>query len=57
MTKRLAISQRLARTLLQAAQAEKGIVEVQIGETVYRFIPECYSVNRKPADKDMEIRL
>jgi hypothetical protein len=41
MSRALALSQRQARTLLRAAEAERGIVEVKIGDTVIRLIPEC----------------
>ena len=50
MTRALAISQRQAQTLLRAAEAERGIVEVKIGSTVFRLIPECHAQNDKPID-------
>ncbi|WP_188130499.1 hypothetical protein [Neomesorhizobium albiziae] len=34
MTRHLAITQRQARTLLRAAEAERGIVEVKIGAAI-----------------------
>lgn len=43
MTRSLAISQRQARTLIRAAEAEKAIVEVQVGNTTYRLIPKCHA--------------
>ena len=39
MTRSLAISKRQAQTLLRAAEAEKAIVEVKVGDTVFRLIP------------------
>lgn len=43
MTRSLAISQRQAQTLIRAAEAEKAIVEVQVGNTTYRLIPKCHA--------------
>lgn len=57
MSRQLAISKRQAQTLLRAAEAERGIVEVKIGEQVFRLIPECYAQDRKPIDDDEDIRL
>jgi hypothetical protein len=39
MTKALAISQRQAQVLLRAAEAERGVVEIKIGNTFVRLIP------------------
>jgi hypothetical protein len=52
VSKPLAITERQARTLLRAADKERGIVEVKIGDTVVRLIPESqaqetYKVDRK----------
>jgi hypothetical protein len=57
VTRHLAITQRQARTLLRAAEAERGIVEVKIGETVIRLIPECHAQPEQPVDKEEEIDL
>ena len=40
-SRQLAITQRQAQTLLRAAEQEKGIVEVETGDLVYRLIPKC----------------
>lgn len=56
MTRALAISKRQAQTLLKAAEAERGIVEVKIGDAVFRLIPECHAQKERPIDEDMEIR-
>jgi hypothetical protein len=40
VTKPLAISQRQVQSLIRAAAAERAIVEVKIGDTVVRLIPE-----------------
>lgn len=54
MTRALALSQRQARTLLRAAEAERGIVEVKVGETVFRLIPECLAQAERPIDASPE---
>ncbi len=51
MTKPLAISQRQTQTLLRAAEAEKAIVEVKVGDTVFRLIPACLAQVEKPVDR------
>jgi hypothetical protein len=53
MTRALALSQRQARTLLRAAEAERGIVEVKIGDTVFRLIPAVLAQAPKPIDADV----
>lgn len=50
MTRALAISQRQAQTLLRAAEAEKAIVEVKVGDTVFRLIPASLAQAEKPVD-------
>lgn len=57
MSKALALSQRQARTLLRAAEAERGIVEVKIGDTVFRLIPESLAQPAKPVDEEKDFRL
>lgn len=51
MSRQLAISQRQAQTLFRAAEAEGGIVEVKIGETVFRLIPAVLAQKEKPVDE------
>lgn len=51
MSRPLALSQRQARTLLRAAEAERGIVEVKVGETIIRLIPESLAQPKKPIDE------
>lgn len=52
MSRALAISKRQAQTLLRAAEAERGIVEVKIGDTVFRLIPASLAqVEAKVDDK------
>lgn len=56
MTRRaLPLTQRQAQTLLRAAEAEGGIVEVKIGTTVIRLIPA--SLVPKKVDEDEDIPL
>lgn len=50
MTRALAISQRQAQTLLRAAEAEKAIVEVKVGETTFRLIPASLAQASRPID-------
>jgi hypothetical protein len=44
------MSQRQAQTLLRAAEAERGIVEVKVGDAVFRLIPECFAQEKQPVD-------
>ena len=46
----LAISKRQAQTLLRAAEAERGIVEVKVGDTVFRLIPASLAQLRRRID-------
>jgi hypothetical protein len=50
MGRALAINKRQAQTLFKAAEAERGIVEVKIGDTVFRLIPECHAQADKLID-------
>lgn len=57
MSRALALTERQARTLLRAADKERGIVEVKIGDTIVRLIPanqaqESEKIDRK---RDFEI--
>ncbi len=56
MTRALALSQRQARSLLRAAEAEHGIVEVKIGSTVFRLIPASLAQAEKRVDEDEDLR-
>ncbi|ETA72297.1 MULTISPECIES: hypothetical protein [Mesorhizobium] len=53
MTRALALSQRQAQTLLRAAEAERGIVEVKIGSAVFRLIPASIAQAPKAVDDDV----
>ncbi|PBC23511.1 hypothetical protein CK226_10325 [Mesorhizobium sp. WSM4311] len=53
MTRALALSQRQAQTLLRAAEAERGIVEVKIGSAVFRLIPASLAQAPKLVDDDV----
>jgi hypothetical protein len=57
VTRHLAITQRQARTLLRAAEAERGIVEVKIGEAVIRLITECHAQPARAVDKEEQVNL
>lgn len=51
MSRALPITQREAQALLRAAEAEKGIVEVKIGDKVVRLIPASLAHFDKSMDK------
>jgi len=51
MSRALAISQRQAQTLLRAAEAERAIIEVKVGEVVYRLIPAIHAQAMKPIER------
>ncbi|AZO48091.1 MAG: hypothetical protein EOQ44_25080 [Mesorhizobium sp.] len=53
MTRSLAISQRQVQSLIRAAEAEKAIVEVKVGNAIYRLIPKSRADESKDAlDED-----
>ena len=56
MTRQLALSQRQARTLLRAAEAERGIIEVKVGDKVFRLIPESLAQAEKRVDEEEDLR-
>lgn len=49
MSRALAISQRQVQSLIRAADAEKAIVEVKVGNAVYRLIPKSLAGEVSPA--------
>lgn len=57
MTRALQLPERQARALLRAADKERGIVEVKIGETVVRLIPACLAQGTPAVDAEEDIRL
>ena len=57
MSKALPITQRQAKALLRAAEAEKAIIEVKVGETVFRLIPAVLAQDERPIAKRREIDL
>lgn len=57
MTRALPVTQRQAQALLRAAEAEKAIVEVKVGETVFRLIPAVLAQGEQPIAKKREIDL
>ena len=47
----LAITQRQARSLMRAAEAERGIIEMVLEGVTIRLIPKCHSESlSKPLD-------
>lgn len=57
MSKPLPITQRQAQSLLRAAEAEKGIVEVKVGDTVVRLIPASLAQLERRVDVPEDFRL
>jgi hypothetical protein len=57
MTRALPLTQREARTLLRAAEAEGGVVEVKIGDKVIRLVPKSLARSEAPGDAEEDIRL
>ena len=57
MARALPITQRQAQTLLRAAEAERGIIEVKIGDKVIRLIPATLAQDERPIAKKREIDL
>jgi hypothetical protein len=51
MSKALALTERQARTLLRAADKERAVIEVKMGDTVVRLIPETLAQNDKVVDQ------
>jgi hypothetical protein len=50
MSRALAVTKRQAQTLLRAAEAEKGIVEVKVGDAVFRLIPASLAQGKPEVD-------
>lgn len=57
MTKALSVSERQARTLLRAADKEGGVIEVKVGDTVFRLIPASLAQDRRAIEPPEEIEL
>lgn len=57
MSRALALTERQARTLLRAADKERGIVEVRIGKALVRLIPGSMVPEDHRIDEQEEIRL
>lgn len=57
MTRSLAITQHQAQVLIRAAEAERAIVEVKVGDTVFRLIPECHAQVPRPIAKNEDFKL
>lgn len=57
MTRALPLTQREAQTLLKAAEAEGGVIEVKVGEKVFRLIPATLAQKERAIDEPEVIRL
>jgi hypothetical protein len=51
MSRALPVTQRQAKALLRAAEAERAIVEVKVGETVFRLIPASLTQELPKVDR------
>jgi hypothetical protein len=50
MTRALPVTQKQAQALLRAAKAEDAIIEVKVGDAVFRLIPGTLAQGNKPVD-------
>lgn len=57
MSRALAITEREARTLLRAAEKERAVVEVKVGDKIFRLIPECLAQEKKRVDDGRDFKL
>jgi hypothetical protein len=57
MTRALPLTQREAQTLLKAAEAEGGVIEVKVGEKVFRLIPATLAQKDRAIDREQDIEL
>jgi hypothetical protein len=51
MTRALPLTQRQAQALLRAAEAERGVIEVKIGDAVVRLIPANHPQDHAEVDR------
>lgn len=51
MTRALALTEKQARTLIRAAGKERAVIEVKVGDTVFRLIPADLAQELKPVDE------
>jgi hypothetical protein len=51
VTRALPLTQRQAQALLRAAEAERGVIEVKIGEAVVRLIPANLAQEHEAVDR------
>lgn len=56
MSRALPVTQRQAKALLRAAESEKAIVEVKVGDAVFRLIPACLAQRESQVDDEEDIR-
>ncbi|MCO5159680.1 MAG: hypothetical protein M9939_00970 [Mesorhizobium sp.] len=51
MTRALAITEKQARTLIRAAEKERAVIEVKVGDTVIRLIPAVHAQANAKVDE------
>lgn len=51
MTRALALTEKQARTLIRAAEKEKAVVEVKVGNTIIRLIPAVHAQAERGIDE------
>lgn len=57
MTRALALTEKQARTLIRAAEKEKAVIEVKVGDTVIRLIPAVHAQEQRKVDDPRKGRL
>lgn len=57
MTRPLILTEKQARTLIRAADKERAVVEVKVGDVVFRLIPADLAQLDRPIDEEREIDL
>lgn len=57
MTRQLILTEKQARTLIRAADKERAVVEVKVGDVVFRLIPADLAQLDRPIDEERVIDL
>ncbi len=57
MGRALPVTQRQAEALLRAADKQGGVIEVKVGETVFRLIPASLAQEQRAIAPEEEIEL
>jgi hypothetical protein len=57
MSRALILTEKQARTLIRAADKERAVVEVKVGDVVFRLIPADLAHLDRPIDEERVIDL